>query len=139
MFKLTVVTPEKRIVLNQEVEEVTLPAFAGELNILTGHSPLITTLETGVLKWRLPGEELNKVVAISWGYCHVSPDGVSVLADMALLPEEINLGTTQEKVTNLEAKLGSEFLTDEEWSSVQRELALAKATIEAAPLDQKVH
>lgn len=139
MFKLTVVTPEKRIVMNQEVEEVTLPAFAGELNILTGHSPLITALETGVLKWKVPGEDLQKVVAISWGYCHVSPEGVSVLADMAQLPEDINLAATEAKVTELETKLGTDVLSDDEWTAVQRELSLAKAAIEAAPISQKIH
>ena len=55
MFKLTIVTPEKRILVGQEVEEVTVPAFKGELNILPGHAPLMTTLETGVMKWKLKG------------------------------------------------------------------------------------
>lgn len=139
MFKLTIVTPEKRLVINQEVEEVTLPAFKGELNILTGHSPLITTLETGVLKWKLAGVEEQKVAAISWGYCQVSAEGVNVLADIAKLPEEIDLTLTAATVNDLEKKLVNESLTDEDWNHTQRELALARAAIEAIPASKKVH
>lgn len=137
MFKLTIVTPEKRLLLNQEVEEVTLPGFKGELNILTGHSPLITTLETGVLKWKLAGEEIAKQAAISWGYCHVGPEGVSVLADIAKLPEEIDLGATEKSIAEIESKLGSDTLTDEEWTALQRDLALARASTQALPLTAK--
>ena len=91
MFKLTIVTPEKRLLLNQEVEEVTVPAFKGELNILPGHAPLITTLETGVMKWKLKGDAKQFQAVISWGYCQVSPEGVNILSDIADLPEEIDV------------------------------------------------
>lgn len=139
MFKLTIVTPEKRLVLNQEIEEVTLPAFKGELNVLPGHAPMITTLETGVLKWKLKGQEAQKTAAISWGYCQVSVEGVNILADIAKLPEEIDLASTEELVKNSETKLGGETLNDVEWNQVQRELALARASIEALPATKKVH
>ncbi|MFP5518382.1 MAG: ATP synthase F1 subunit epsilon [Bdellovibrionia bacterium] len=137
MFKLTIVTPEKRILLNQDVEEVTLPGFKGELNILSGHSPLITTLETGVLKWKVPGKEIQEQAAISWGYCHVSPEGVNVLADIAKLSTEIDLSVATQTIGTLESKLGSDSLTDEEWAQIQRDLALARASVEAVPATQK--
>lgn len=138
MFKLTIVTPEKRLVLNQEIEEVTLPAFKGELNVLPGHAPMITTLETGVLKWKLKGQEAQKTAAISWGYCQVSAEGVNVLADIAKLPEEIDLATTEELIKNSETKLGTESLEDVEWNLVHRELALARASVEALPATKKM-
>lgn len=137
MFKLTIVTPEKKLVIKQEVDEITVPAFKGELNVLPGHSPLITTLETGVVKWKLSGkEEMNKA-AISWGYCQIAPDGVHILADIAELPEEIDYETEMKELALAEAKLANETLSDEEWKNVQREIALSRAGIEALPATKK--
>lgn len=132
MFKLTIVTPEKRILVGQEVEEVTVPAFKGELNILPGHAPLITTLETGVMKWKLKGKELQQLAVISWGYCQVSPEGVNILANIAELPEEIDLEMTKTQLAESEKKVMNELITDEDWTEFQREWAHARAKIDVA-------
>jgi len=132
MFKLTIVTPEKRLLVNQEVEEVTVPAFKGELNILPGHAPLITTLETGVMKWKLAGVEKQDQAVISWGYCQVSPGGVSILADVADLPEEINVADKKKFLVDAEKKILHETLNDDEWNSLQAGIARAHADIEIA-------
>ena len=52
MFTLNLVTPEKKLVTDLEVEEVIVPGFKGQLDILPGHAPLMTTLGTGVLRYR---------------------------------------------------------------------------------------
>lgn len=132
MFKLTIVTPEKRILVGQEVEEVTVPAFKGELNILPGHAPLITTLETGVMKWKLKGKEKQDTAAISWGYCQVSTEGVNILANIADLPEEIDLQATKEFLVQSEKKIMNELISDEDWAEFQRDWAHARAKIEVA-------
>lgn len=132
MFKLTIVTPEKRVLIGQEVEEVTVPAFKGELNILPGHAPLITTLETGVMRWKLKGKERQDLAVISWGYCQVSPEGVNILANIADLPEDINIQETKEYLAQSEKKIMSEMITDEDWTEFQREWARARAKIEVA-------
>lgn len=132
MFKLTIVTPEKRILVGQEVEEVTVPAFKGELNILPGHAPLITTLETGVMKWKLKGKDLQQLAVISWGYCQVSPEGVNILANIADLPEEIDLEMTKTQLAESEKRVMNELITDEDWAEFQREWAHARAKIDVA-------
>ncbi|KHD87304.1 MAG: ATP synthase subunit epsilon [Bdellovibrio sp. ArHS] len=137
MFKLTIVTPEKRILVGQEVEEVTVPAFKGELNILPGHAPLITTLETGVMKWKLKGKERQELAVISWGYCQVSPEGVNILANIADLPEEIDLEMTKAYLAESEKKVMNELITDEDWTEFQREWARARAKIEVASQAKK--
>ncbi|KYG68957.1 ATP synthase subunit epsilon [Bdellovibrio bacteriovorus] len=137
MFKLTIVTPEKRILVGQEVEEVTVPAFKGELNILPGHAPLITTLETGVMKWKLKGKEKQETAVISWGYCQVSPEGVNILANIADLPEEIDLEMTKAYLAESEKKVMNEVITDEDWTEFQREWARARAKIEVASQAKK--
>lgn len=132
MFKLTLVTPEKRLVLDQEIDEVTVPAFRGELNILPGHAPLITTLETGVLSYKLKGQAPQKM-SISWGYCQVSPLGVNILAEYAAAPVELQIDELKKSLAVAEKKLGTESLDEEQWLETQREVAKARTGMEIFP------
>lgn len=91
MFTLTLVTPEKKLLMDHEIDEVFVPAFKGELNILPGHAPLMTTLETGILRYRPKQSDKLKKVAISWGYCEVFPHGVNILAETAERAKEIDV------------------------------------------------
>ncbi len=91
MLKLTLVTPTRKFTTDLPVEEVVVPGARGELDILPGHAPLVTTLKTGVLKYREAGQTVYKTAAISWGYLEVYNDQVSVLAETAELPGEIDL------------------------------------------------
>lgn len=130
MFKLTIVTPERRLLLGQEVDEVTVPGAKGELNILSGHAPLITTLGTGVMKWKLKGQEKQNQAVISWGYCQVSPEGVNVLANIADLPEEIDVNATKEYLAQSEKHVMNDDISEAEWTDIQREWARARAKLE---------
>lgn len=91
MFKLTLVTPEKKLLEDKDVEEVFVPAHRGELNILPGHASLMTTLSTGILKYKLKDSDQLNYASISWGYCEVFPGGVNVLAETAEIPDEIDI------------------------------------------------
>jgi F-type H+-transporting ATPase subunit epsilon len=130
MFKLTVVTPERRLVMEQEIEQVTVPAFRGELNILPGHVPLITTLGTGIIRWQLKGDSTVHKAVISWGYCQVNPNGVDILADLLELPAEIDLDQAKETLVKGEKRLAGEFLDDQTWDEVQRQISRARAEFE---------
>ena len=96
-MKLTLVTPGKRIVLGEEVSEITLPAFMGELNILPGHQPLITTLTPGVIRYKLK-DGIEVAASISWGYCNISPEGVNVLAETVESANDIDFEATKEGI-----------------------------------------
>lgn len=131
MFKLDFVTPEGKVVVDQELAEVTIPAHRGELNILPGHAPLMTTLKPGLLGYRLANGESGKL-AISWGYCQVSDRGVSVLAESAVRADEVDVKAEQDLLKKLEERLLNETLEDQEWEKVQSELARAKAELTLA-------
>jgi F-type H+-transporting ATPase subunit epsilon len=89
MFRLTVATPEKTMYHHVDVTEVTLPGAAGELNILPGHAPMVTTLEAGVASFKF-SDGTEKSVALAWGYCQVSPSEINVLAEEAASFEDID-------------------------------------------------
>jgi len=113
MLKLTVVSPSKKIITDQEVESVYIPADKGELNILEGHAPLITSLSTGILRYKVKGSPEVSVV-ISWGYCEVLNDQVDVLAETAESIADIDIERAKHALNIAESKLLSgDLLPDE--------------------------
>lgn len=84
---LKIITPEK-IVLEQEVEEVTARALDGELSILPGHEPIVTALKLDVLRYVAHKED--EFVAVMGGILEVKGNQVTVLSDAAELDREID-------------------------------------------------
>jgi F-type H+-transporting ATPase subunit epsilon len=89
---LRVVSPE-RVVVELDAESLGLPGALGQLGILPGHAHLITSLRTGVLEARR-GNTVQKV-AVFGGFAEVGDDTVTILADGAALPDEIDLAAAQ--------------------------------------------
>ncbi len=130
MFKLTLVTPNKKLLTDVEIDEVIVPAHNGQLDILPGHAPLVSTLSAGVLKVKLKGEQKHKSAAIGWGYMEVNPTGVVVLADHADWPEQVD---KDQAAKNLE--LASERLQQAGLSIDEKILEERKRDLEKARLD----
>ena len=85
---LEIVTPSK-LELRLQVEQVVVPTVCGSTGILPGHIRLVGQLDTGVLRYLLDGNW--HYLAVSEGYLEVGPTKVIVLAEVADLPEEINV------------------------------------------------
>jgi len=130
MFTLTLVTPQKKLLTDAPVEEIIVPAFRGQLNILPGHAALMTTLQAGVLKVRLQGENQFKSAAISWGYCEVHSKGVNVLADTAEWPEMIDKKRAEEQYKVAQTRLQEAGLTPDDYVLAQRKLEKEGARLE---------
>ena len=129
MFKLFFATPDKKIVSDVELEEVTLPAHSGELNILPGHAPLMTTLTSGILKYKLKSGQTD-TLAISWGYCQISDDGVTVIAETAVHADEIEAKIVEEHLKQNENKMLNESLDDLEFEKLQHEVLRLRSELE---------
>lgn len=77
-LKLEIVTPEK-MVLKEEVDELTAPGVLGEFGILPGHTTLLTQLGQGPLTYLQSGRA--KTISIRGGFAEVKKDHVTILAD----------------------------------------------------------
>jgi F-type H+-transporting ATPase subunit epsilon len=85
---LEIVTPERALV-SQVVDEVQLPGSDGYFGVLPGHTPLLATLQVGELWYRI-GRETH-YLAVAFGFAEVLPDRVTVLAQIAERPEDIDV------------------------------------------------
>lgn len=124
MLNLTLVTPTKKILNEVDVEEVTIPAFKGELEILPGHAPLMTTLTTGIVSYKLDGE--LKKAAVSWGYLEVINDKVIVLAETAETTEEIDAERVQASIDKAVKMLDDDSLSFDLVEKFQRKIKRAE-------------
>ena len=117
---LTVVARERRII-EVDCDEVVLPASDGEIGVLPGHTPLLTTLRIGAMRYRV-GNVFHRIV-LRWGFAEVLPDRVIVLAETAKLPSEIDPAVAESERAAAERELLS-------LSSNDPEFALAEARLE---------
>ncbi len=85
-LKFEIITPE-RVVLKEEIDQVTIPTAEGEITVLPNHIPLIAVLRPGELLVKKSGEEI--AMSCSGGFIEITPDKVLVLADTAEKAEEL--------------------------------------------------
>lgn len=88
-LKLEVVTPEKSVI-NEEVQIVVAPGSLGEFGILAGHTPFLSTLKTGVLRYKDTGGS-EHFIFVSSGFAEALPDKVTILAESAERRRDIDV------------------------------------------------
>ena len=118
-LQLEVVTPERRV-LSESVETVVAPGLGGELGILPGHTPLISQLQTGVLSYNEDGTTFQ--LHVSGGFVEISDDKVSVLAEIAECPEEIDAARARAAREIAEKRLSGQSGTDIDIDRAQAKL-----------------
>lgn len=125
-INLTIVTRERKII-DVEVDEVVLPASDGEIGVLPGHTPLLTTLKIGQMRYRV-GTTLYRMV-LSWGFAEVLPDRVIVMAEAARLPQEIDAAAAEEERRQAERELADLSSHDPQFALVEARLEESIAMI----------
>ncbi len=131
-LQLDVITPERNV-LSEPVDEVRVPGLNGELGILPGHTPLISQLQTGVLTYTQGGSARR--LHVSGGFVEVKDDRVSVLADMAERPEEIDAARARLARDHAEKTLSSFSGTEEDFERARAQLERSMARLQLAGED----
>jgi F-type H+-transporting ATPase subunit epsilon len=105
-IELIIVTPERQL-LRESVVEVTLPGAEGQLGVLPSHAPLITELGIGELSFETKGSSESVPVAVISGFAEILGDRVTVLAETAERPEEIDISRAEEAKKRAEQRLAA--------------------------------
>jgi F-type H+-transporting ATPase subunit epsilon len=121
VFLLEIVTP-RGMVVSSKVEEAYLPGNMGDLGILPGHAPLLTSLRIGELHYKRDKEIFS--VAINRGFAEVTPTKATILTDTAEPAKEIDLARAQTAKTRAEERLKALAKEDpaylQEWEALER-------------------
>ena len=103
-LRLEIVTPDRSVV-TEPVDEVEIPAADGYLGVLPGHTPMLALLQIGEL-WYRQGSEKH-YASIAFGFAEVLPDRVTILAELAERPEEIDVARAEAAKRRAEALMAN--------------------------------
>jgi F-type H+-transporting ATPase subunit epsilon len=102
-LSVELVTAERRVVAEDDVDMVVAPASEGDVGILPRHAPLLATLRPGRLRIKKGGGETE--MAVTGGFLQVNRDRVIILADAAERAEEIDEQRAEEARRRAETAL----------------------------------
>ncbi|TCP57741.1 F-type H+-transporting ATPase subunit epsilon [Tumebacillus sp. BK434] len=118
---IEIVTPERKVYAN-EANLIIARGGDGDLGIMAGHTPLVTTLKISTL--RVKTDQGEDVISVAGGFLEVKPEKVSVLAEAAELPEEIDVDRATRAKERAERRLADR---GESFDQVRAEIALERA------------
>ncbi len=122
-MQLEIATPDK-LVFSGEVAYVTAPGGLGEFTVLPNHTPLLTTISPGVV--RFDDGSGVKEFAVGWGYAEVRPYKVLILVEFACTRDEIDPSELQMELDETLAKM-REASSEEERASYAKQLERLRA------------
>ena len=123
-IRLEVVTPEKQVV-NEMAQIVMAPGSLWEFGVLTGHTPFLTTLKTGIVRYT-DAEGTERYVFVNGGFAEALPNKVTILAESAEKREDIDLDRAKAAQERAEKRLADARDKD------NIDIARAKAALERA-------
>jgi F-type H+-transporting ATPase subunit epsilon len=119
-----VIAPDKTV-WDSEAQEVILPSTTGQLGILSGHAPLLTALDIGVMRVR-PGKDWVPI-ALMGGFAEVENDEVTILVNGAERGESIDKQQASEAFTQAQTRFDQVQNSENRQEKIQATQALKKA------------
>ena len=99
---LEIVTPDRAVVA-ERVDEVEVPGAEGYFGVLPGHTPLLAMLKVGEFWYRQGSDRFY--LSIAFGFAEILPDRVTILAQLAERPEEIDIARAEAARRRAEERL----------------------------------
>lgn len=121
LLKVRLVTPD-RVLLDATAEAVELPSMSGYLEALYGAAPLLSELGAGEVRLH-GGSAGEQTFFVAWGFVEVLPERVTILAETALHPEEIDQAEAQKELAHgqeLWSQAGDDQMKYDEANAVTR-------------------
>ena len=117
-------------VFSGEAEFVVLPGVMGELGVYPKHTPLITQIQPGQVRIKIPGQQEEQILFVQGGFLEVQPDVVTVLSDTAIRARDLDEAKALEAKRRAEEALQNQT-SKEEVATAEAELASAAAQLAA--------
>jgi len=105
-IKLEIVTPEK-VVVSEDAQIVMAPGALGEFGVLIGHTPFMTALKLGTIRY-VDAAGKERFVFISGGFAEALPDKVTVLAESAERRSHIDTERAKSALQRAQERLAKE-------------------------------
>ena len=99
-FHFELVAPE-RVLFSGAVEAVMLPGIEGDMTVLAGHAPLMTTLKAGFVIVTNHVNEGSRIF-VRGGFAEINQDGVTILAERATPAEDVTPESIDQEILALQ-------------------------------------
>ena len=127
-FRLEIVSAERSL-FSGEANFVVVPGVDGELGIFPNHTPLLTKIKPGTLKFHAKDESEETLFFVAGGFLEVQPTVVTVLADTVVRGEEIDQARAEESKRNAEEAISKAPEDKIALATAQAELSYAMAEL----------
>lgn len=124
-IRLEVVTPEKSVV-SEDAQIIMAPGELGEFGVLSGHTPFMTSLKVGAVRFE-DADGKERYVFVSGGFAEALPDRVTILADSAERRKDIDLERAKAAHDRAEGRLAE--TGDADIDFVRAKAALIRALV----------
>jgi F-type H+-transporting ATPase subunit epsilon len=128
-IRLRVVTPS-RMLLDEDVDEVTAPGELGEFGVLPNHIAFLTTLVPGELSYKQGSSK--KTLAVSGGYAEVLDNVMTVLAPAAEFADEIDSARAQRAKERAEKLMAELNRGEKDWEMAEAAVKRALVRLQVA-------
>ena len=128
-IRLRVVTPS-RMLLDEDVDEVTAPGELGEFGVLPNHIAFLTTLVPGELSYKQGSSK--KTLAVGGGYAEVLDNVMTVLAPAAEFADEIDSARAQRAKERAEKSMAELTRDEKDWEMAEAALKRALVRLQVA-------
>ena len=123
-LNVRVITPDNTV-WDATAEEIILPSTTGQLGILSGHAPLLSALDVGVMRLRPQKDWLS--ISLAGGFAEVEDDEVTILVNSAERGENIDAEEAQQVYDEAKQRLETAQGSDNRQEVIQATQALKKA------------
>ena len=129
---IRVIAPD-RTIWNADAEEVILPSSTGQLGILTGHIPLLTALDIGVMRVRIEKDWIP--IVLLGGFAEIENNIITILVNGAEETEEIDI---EQAENNLEKALAllTHAKTSKEKIEATQQIRKTRARVQAIAISK---
>jgi F-type H+-transporting ATPase subunit epsilon len=127
------IVSQDRLVFEGDADIVTVPGTLGEMGILPGHAPLLSTLNLGVI--RVKSGDQEQIFTVTGGFIEVQPDIVTIMADAAENVEEIDIQRAEEAMERAKNLLADDKPIDLE-TSLRIKAALRRSSLRLKTAEQ---
>ena len=133
-MNLDLLTPNGTVIKNGAFTDLVVPTIKGEINILEGHTHLVTRLSNGIVSMKNQ-EGKQRYFSVSHGLCKVLGGKVSILSMTSESAESIDIERAEKALERAKKKLsGEEILSDVDLIKQQRKLERAETRLKLAYL-----
>jgi len=129
--ELLILTPAKTLI-EENVDEVTLPGKLGEMGILPGHTHLISELDIGVVVYKEANYDKLRAAFISGGIVEIKDDVVKILTPYGEKGEEIDIEQAERELKKAEEEIEKGSLDQKKLLEIEVALKRALAKLQAS-------